>query len=186
VHVDWQIVVDVTIPIITLFLGVWAQRWMERRAALVSYFGHVSSFTWTPPKGTLVIINTHTVVLRNAGKRSATNVRVHHFMLPDYNMWPSVQHHREDLPDGSVDLVFPVLVPGEEVVLSYLYFPPTTATQVSGTIKSDEGFATTIPVLLQRMYPKWFNVLAATVLLCGLIAVGYLVVVLVRLLVSLA
>lgn len=32
--------------------------------------------------------NTHSVILRNAGRRPATNVRLSHYSLPDFSVWP--------------------------------------------------------------------------------------------------
>lgn len=118
-------------------------------------------------------MHTHSVVLRNAGRRSATNVRLHHFVLPDFNIWPQLQHNVETLPDGSQDIVIPTLVPGEEITISYLYFPPVTVAQVNAGIKSDQGFAQAIPVLLQRQYSRWFNLTAASLMLVGHVCIVY-------------
>ena len=68
----------------------------------------------------------------------------------------------------------PVLVPGEEVTVSYLYFPPLTFAGVNAGIKCDQGFARAIPVLLQRQYSKWVNSVVAVLMLLGLITVLYL------------
>jgi hypothetical protein len=59
--------------------------------------------------------------------------------------------------------------------VSYLYFPPLTAAGVNAGIKSDQGFAQAIPVLLQRRYPKWVNRIIGVLLLVGVIATLYLV-----------
>ena len=67
------------------------------------------------------------------------------------------------------------MVPGEEVTVSYLYFPPVTVAQINSGIRSDEGFAHAIPVLLQRIYPKWFTRMAAALMLIGLISLVYVV-----------
>jgi hypothetical protein len=161
-------------PIIALFVGVWVNRRFESRPVLISYFGHVSSFQHTPPGGQPLVVHTHSVVLRNAGRRQATNVRITHAVLPDFNIWPPLLHHTQDLPSGVRDIVIPVLVPGEQITISYLYFPPLTVAQVNAGIKCDQGFAQAIPVLLQRQYPAWFNALAATLMLLGLVAGLYL------------
>ena len=171
--INWSVVATIAAPIIALFVGVWINRRFENRPVLISYFGHVSAFRVVPPAGQPVFVNTHAVVLRNAGRRSANNVRLRHNVLPDFTIWPALQHHIEDLPAGGKEIVIPTLVPGEEVTVSYLYFAPVTVAQINAGIKSDEGFAHQIPVLLQRQYPKWFNVTAAALMLIGLISVVY-------------
>jgi len=172
--IDWNVLATIAAPIIALFLGVWVNRRFENRPALISYFGHVAAFVHAPPTGQPIHVHTHTVVLRNAGRKSATNVRLHHSVLPNFNIWPVLVHHVESLPDGSQDIVIPTLVPGEEITISYLYFAPLTFAEINAGIKYDQGFAHQIQVLLQRQYPRWFNVTAALLMLIGLIAVLYL------------
>jgi hypothetical protein len=172
-EIDWRAVATIAAPIIALFVGVWVNRRFESRPHLISYFSHVSAFRTTPPESDPVFVNTHSVVIRNAGRRRATNVRLRHTVLPDFNVWPAVQHYVEDLPGGFREIVFPIIVPSEEITISYLYFAPLTYAQVNAGIKSDEGLAHQIPVLLQRQYGKLFNATVAILMLIGLISVIY-------------
>ena len=173
--IDWNVVATLAAPIIALFVGVWINRWSENRPILVSYFSHVSAFRYTPPGSAPSQVNTHSVVLRNTGRKSATNVRLHHIVLPDFNIWPAIAHSVETLPDQSKDILLPTLVPGEEITVSYLYFPPLVANQINAGIKCDQGFANQITVLLQRQYPPWFNRAVITLFLIGVITVCYFV-----------
>jgi hypothetical protein len=172
--IDWVVVATIAAPIITLFVGVWVNRRFENRPVLVSYFSHVAAFIHRPATGQPFNVHTHSVVLRNAGRRSATNVRLHHVVLPDFNVWPTLVYHVETLPDESRDIVIPTLVPGEEITVSYLYFPPITVAQVNAGVKCDQGFAHAIPVLLQRQYSRWFNLTAAVLMLIGVVTIVYL------------
>ena len=171
--VDWQLFATVTVPILTLFVGVWVNRRFESRPILLSHWGHVSSFNYQKGDGTTGVVNTHTIVIRNAGRRAATNVRLHHSYLPDFNIWPAVQYQLEAVPNSGRDIVIPTIVPNEQLTISYLYFPPATYADVNSGVKCDEGFATQIPVLLQRQYPNWFNFTAATLMLLGIAALVY-------------
>ncbi len=173
--IDWNAVATIAAPVIALFVGVWVNRRFENRPVLISYFSHVSTFRYTPPGGEPVQVNTHSVVLRNTGRQRATNVRLHHANLTDFNIWPAVVHNIEALPNGSKDIVIPTLVPGEEITVSYLYFPPVIAGQVNAGIKSDQGFANQITVLLQRQYPPWFNRTVVALFLLGIITACYLI-----------
>lgn len=172
--IDWNVVATIASPVIALFVGVWVNRRFESRPMLISYFSHVSAFRYAPPGGQPLQVNTHSVVLRNAGRQSATNIRLHHAVLPEFNIWPTVVHNIETLPDGSKDIVIPTLVPGEEITVSYLYFPPVIVGQINAGIKCDQGFANQITVLLQRQYPRWFNRTVITLLLVGVVTVCYL------------
>jgi hypothetical protein len=172
--IDWTAVATIAAPIIALFVGVWINRRFENRPVLISYFGHVAVFLHHPTTGPPIHVHTHAVVLRNAGRRGATNVRLHHSTLPDFNIWPQLPYNVETLPDGTQDIVIPTMVPGEEVTISYLYFPPLTFAQVNAGIKCDQGFAQAIPVLLQRQYPRWLNLTSSVFTLVGMVAVIYL------------
>lgn len=173
--IDWNVVATFASPVIALFVGIWVNRRFESRPILISYFGHVSAFRHTPPGGQPLQVHTHSVVLRNAGRKGATNVRLHHVILPDFNIWPAVVYNIEALPDGSKDIVIPTLVPGEEITVSYLYFPPVIAGQVNAGVKCDQGFANQINVLLQRQFPRWFNRTVIALFLVGIVTVCYLV-----------
>lgn len=173
--IEWNAIATIAAPVIALFVGVWVNRRFESRPVLISYFGHISAIRTTPPNSESVQVHTHAVVLRNVGRQSATNVRLHHHTLPDFSIWPSIDYRTEDLPDGTKDIVIPTLVPGEEVTVSYLYFPPLTAANINAGVKSDQGFARQIPVLLQRQYPVWFNRTVQGLLILGVVTALYLI-----------
>ena len=107
------------------------------------------------PAGNINVVNTHSVVIRNAGKQAATNVRLSHSFLPEFNIFPPIKHQVEDVSNIGPDILIPTIVPGEEITISYLYFPPYTYAQINAGVKFDEGFAKQIPVLLQQQYPRW-------------------------------
>ena len=140
---------------------------------MLSHWGHVSSFNHRGEDGHNIIVNTHSVVIRNAGRRAATNVRLSHIHLPSFKIWPPVQHKLEDVPNSGPDIVIPIVLPNQHLTISYLYFPPITYAQINDGVKCDEGFATQIPVLLQRQYPGWFNYTAGTLMIVGMSVLVY-------------
>src|SRR4029078_9798034 len=107
-------------------------------------------------------------------RQSANNVRFRHLALPDFTLSPAVIYTVVQLPEGGSDILIPALVPNEEVTVSYLYFPPLTFDKINAGIRSDEGFAESVPVLLQRQYGKAFNITVGTVMLAGIVAIVYL------------
>ena len=171
--VDWQLLATVAMPILTLFIGVWVNRRFENRPKLLSHWGHVSSFNYHKGDGTTDIVNTHSVVIRNVGRRAATNVRLSHTFLQDFNIWPPVEYQLKEVPNSGQDIVIPTVIPNQQLTISYLYLPPVTYADVNAGVKCDEGFATQIPVLLQRQYPNWFNYTAAVLMIMGMATLAY-------------
>lgn len=171
--IDWQVFATVAAPIVTLFLGLWLDRRLESRPVLLSHWGHVSSFNYPRGDGGTGIVNTHSVVIRNVGRRAATNVRLSHTVLPDFTIWPAVEYQIREVPNSGADIVIPTLVPSQHLTISYLYFPPVTYANVNAGVKSDEGFATQIPVLLQRQYPKWYTAVARVLVIVGVATLMY-------------
>ena len=100
--VDWQFLATLAAPILTLFLGVWVNRRFENHPVLLSHWGHVSSFNFHTGDGTTGIVNTHSVIIRNVGRRAATNVRLSHTILPDFNIWPAVEYEVKEMPHSGL------------------------------------------------------------------------------------
>lgn len=171
--VDWTLVTSIAVPVACIFIGAWLTSRFEKRPEIVSYYGHASSFSIPSESGNGVVVNTHAVVLRNVGKRSAANVRMTHTTLPNVTVFPHIPYKTENLPGGGVDLVFPTIVPGAQITVSYLYFAPLLASGVNIGIKHDDGFAKAIPVILQRQFPAWIIRLAIGATAIGAITVGY-------------
>jgi hypothetical protein len=70
--------------------GALINHLMERRPRLLVYYGHVAAFQVTPPEAGAVRVgvNTHAVVIRNAGRATTHNVRVPHWGLLADNVPP--------------------------------------------------------------------------------------------------
>ena len=77
---DWTLFVNVAWPVALLVMGALINRYFERRPRLITYYGHTSAFRLRTPEQPEVF--THSIVIRNAGRRSATNVAV------GYNFFP--------------------------------------------------------------------------------------------------
>lgn len=144
--IDPDLIAKIAGPALSLVIGAVLKNYTEARSRVVSFIGHVSAFTLQDEQHT--VVHTHGVVVRNAGRRAARNVRLTHGVLPpNVTIYPPVQHSFERNSDGSGEIVFPVLVPKEQVTISYLYFPPLLWSQINSTTKSDEGFAKIINVM---------------------------------------
>jgi hypothetical protein len=146
ISLDLDTVAKLAAPIITLIGGALLKYFTEARSRVVSFVGHISSFTLQDEKRSAVF--SHSIVVRNAGTKAAKNVRLGHNVFPkDINIYPSVQYSVEVNPEGKSEIVIPTLVPKEQVTISYLYFPPVTVDRINSYTKSDEGFAKIINVI---------------------------------------
>lgn len=171
--IDWNIVATIVAPLLALFVGAFISRVFESRPRLITYLGYVSSHRIEPESGVSFDVFTHSIVLKNAGRRPARNVRITHTILPNFSVFPSIPFTVDNLPDGEIDIVLPVLVPNQEITISYLYYPPTTWDRINGPIKSDEGFAKTMRVMPVVQFSPWVNAIAAGLMLTGAIALIY-------------
>jgi hypothetical protein len=170
---DWTLFARYAAPVVALFVGVALDRLFERRPKLAAYLGHASAIWVQPANAARFLVNTHSVVVRNSGRKPATNVRLGHFQLPDFSVFPSISHQVVDLPDGSREILFPTLIPKEQVTVTYLYFPPVLWNNVNSTIRSDEGFARILNVLPTPQAPAWARRLAYVVLGIGSATILY-------------
>ena len=170
---DWQVIATISAPLIALVAGAVIERAVASRPKLLTYLGHVSSHRFQQQDGSVGEVYTHSVVLRNSGRAPVKNVSLAHPYLPNFNVYPDVQHEVHELPGGGREILIPTLVPSEQVTISYLYFPPVTWNQVNGQVKSDNGFAKVIQVLPTQQYPRWFNLLALALMVLGGVVVLY-------------
>lgn len=184
--IDWHLVIQVAIPIVTLLGGAFLERALERKAKVVVFYGHVASHnavaTQTSPA---MVINTHSIIIRNAGRLAAHNLRVRHgYLPPNFRIDPPRNWTKNSLPNGGDEILFDELVPNETISISYLYFPPLTWNQILTNVTSDEGFAlvqNVVPTVQSRLsWRIWRN----TMQTIGIITTVYLTVELVRFLLT--
>jgi len=157
-------------------VGAIVVKRVEGKPKLMSHWGHSSAFTVRPPEGEPFVIHTHEVVVQNAGKKSATNVRLSHYFLPDqFNISPSIPYSLETLPDGRRDIVIPALVPNQRITVAYLYYPPLTFTGVNAGIRYDDGFATPMEMELSAKNSVAFNLFAFSMFVIGCLTTLYFI-----------
>lgn len=171
-------------PIITLFIGMALDRYLERRPRLIRYLAHTAAVEITQPDSDPYVVHTHAIVVRNAGKKPAKNVRLGHQTLPNFTVYPSIDYEMVNLPDGSIELLFPRLVPGEQLSVTYLYFQPVVWKDINTYTKSDDGFAEIIYMLPTPQSPVWLVRASWILMFIGLAAISYGAVELVRFVLS--
>lgn len=191
---DSDALIKLLAPLLVAIVSNWARRRFEGRVKLMTYLVHSAANTFpanapaqpaataqgapnapaavAPPA--LNFIHTHALLVKNVGKKTAHNVRIGHNFLPGiFNIFPPVTH--EVIRNGnSGEIILPVLVPGEQVTVSYLYGPPLVVTEILGQVKADEGFATSGNVIPSvPPPPKWLAILLALLAFIGASTVLY-------------
>ena len=175
--IDWKVFLQIASSIIAVCVGAILNKYLSKREKLVAYYGHIASHAINSVVGGSEVtqINTHAVVIRNNGNKTATNVRVSHNVLPNIIIYPETNYEVKGLPSGGKELIIPRITPKKEFTISYLYFPPITYNDIISSIESDAGAAKIINVRLQQIFPLWFNALCISAMMLGLIAFIYIV-----------
>ena len=171
--IDWIIVATITATIAAPLAALGVATFLRRPSRVTFYFSHASIHRVpAPPGGQPLEVNTHSLVIQNTGWRPVHNVKLTHFLKPQsFTAYPDVKYRVSDLPGGGQEILFPSLVPKEQVTLSYLYYPPLIWSAIQGDIKSDEGFANNIQVNPIRQYPKWIHVIVGIFFYVGVLSV---------------
>ncbi|APO98326.1 hypothetical protein IPT12_22245 [Xanthomonas perforans] len=137
---DIDLIAKIAAPLLSLIVAVLIKHYLEGKSRLVTYIGNVAAF----PSNNAPQTHMHSVVLQNAGKKSAANVRVPHgvpLASVSVKVNPPMHYNFEFSPSGTFQILIPTLAPKEQVTISYLYEEPTVWNQVSWPSKSDDGLA---------------------------------------------
>jgi hypothetical protein len=139
-------------PIGGAIVGWFLHSYSQRGGKLITYYGHIDAFFLPIDNGQVLKVHTHNLVIRNTGPKVARNVRVSHSQLPPgFSVFPAREFTRHDLPNNmGTEIVFAAVVPGEQLALNYIYFPPVTADQITTTVKSDDGLAKRVNIFPTR------------------------------------
>jgi hypothetical protein len=171
VTIDWELVVKIAVPLGALVLGKCLDRILSNKPKLISYIGHVSTFTLQGEQAARVFA--HSVVLRNTGRVAAENVRVGHYVLPNYQLQPPIAFDIIKAPTGESEIHIAKLVPGEQVTISYLYFPPLTWDRVNAYTNSDAGPAKVLSVIPTPQPPRSLRLIMWALVLVGALTIFY-------------
>ncbi len=169
---ELEVIAKLTAPILTAIVGFIAKKYFEARPKLVTYLVHASAIPLNDEKETNV--NTHSIVVRNAGKRTAHNVRIGHNFLPKgYRLFPQLTHEITEAANGAAEVLIPTLVPNEQVNISYLYFPPVTWSQIHSYCKSDEGSAKLVNIVPSPQINKFQTICLLVLMFVGASTIVY-------------
>jgi hypothetical protein len=156
--------------VVSLIVGYILHRLTTRRADLIYYTSHVQWVTLPAQGGAPAVgpVGTFTLFLWNPGKAPAKEVHVGHFLLPGNNVFPDIPREIIQTPGGGWAIRFPVVPPKAVVSISYLFFGVLTVEQIVSYVGWEGGSAKRIPVMLQRIWPKWYIAILWVIFIAGL------------------
>lgn len=169
-----DVIAKLLAPVVTTVVGLIVKSYVEGRPKLITYLVHASAILLGNEQKTNV--NSHSVVVRNSGKKTAHNVRIGHNYLPAFQIVPALAYQIVQGPNGSAEIVVSTLVPGEQITISYLYFPPVVWSQVHAYCKSDEMSAKYINVIPSAQLSKFQTAVLSVLLFIGASTVVYWVI----------
>ncbi len=175
--INWLVVAQIAGPILAAILLAYIARAIERRPRLITWLVHAAAIPLQAPGGQQFTVHTHAIIVRNTGKRSATNVRLGHDQFPpNFSVYPAVNYTKSRTPGGGTEIVFPTMVPDEQLTVTYLYYPPMTWYQINTYAKSDEGSARALTMLPTPQLTPWVRWAVWALLFLGVVDVIYLIV----------
>ena len=152
--------------------GAWLAYWLSGKPRLIVFSPNSAAFQLNPTqKGSPAItIRASQVMVQNNGRKSASNVQfvAEPGIQPwQYNVFPAVDHRVRTGARGEWILELDFLGPGENVTVQILNGPQIAS------VRAKEGPAKAVPVIHQRLYPKWFNVTVLTLTGIGSLTLIY-------------
>jgi hypothetical protein len=155
--------------IVSLAVGYILHRLTSTSADLIYYTSHVQ---WVPlpvqpdqpPVGP---IGTFTLFLWNPGRAPAKEVHIGHYFIPANNVFPDIPREIVPTPGGGQALRFSIVPPKTTISISYLFFGVFTIEQIISYVGWEGGIAKRLPVILQRIWPKWYRVALIAVFIVG-------------------
>ncbi|MBF0594597.1 MAG: hypothetical protein HQL22_06485 [Candidatus Omnitrophica bacterium] len=183
-----QWLVSIVIPVI---ITEFIRRQINHRGPkLIYYSGEVITHRILPkvnqgdvqqsqniPAPQPVWLNSLIITIRNNGNTAAKNVEVSHPQAPEhYQLAPAIQHTVVRSDDGRrMTIQIPSIAPKETVAISYLFGTIANWNDVLEYVRSDEGHAEKINVILNRVFSMWFNIMVLGFCLLGIVFLGVII-----------
>ena len=147
--------------LVSLIVGLLLQRF-QAKPKLLYWLPGSFLFELKDPK---IALRTDSLTIQNAGRKPATDVEIIHKYRPDHFQFSTAISYLEEMtPNGEHIIKIPSLGAKEFIniqLLSHVQLP------ILLNVRSAEGQAGLIQVHLQRIFPRWLNVLFGILLLLG-------------------
>jgi len=165
---DYMSVVTAVAPIATVVVGYFGKRALDLKPRVVAFMASANSVVMGKGLETETTINSHVLIIRNDGGLAARNVRItHDHFPPNISVYPGVEYVPFENPQGFTELQFPLLAPGQQISVSYMYFPPLIWPQINCDVYSETGRAERVALLPRPRPARWIVVLRSALMFLG-------------------
>lgn len=171
---DWALYHPAIVSLIVTVLAAMILRWLQPKAKII--WSELYGFTYLVTNDNDDKLDgniwTRSMIVQNIGKETASGVEVIFNFQPGlYNIWPSLPHTTESLPDKRFVIRANSLAAKEWFrieLLSYDELPSVVRVRTAAT-----GEASNVPMMPMRVFPKpiLFMILAAMFL--GIFSIIY-------------
>lgn len=153
-------------------LAVWAKHVLQGKAQLIAFSPNSSFFQFEPPGPNVPALNIRSsqIMVQNLGRLPAENVEIISEASgapAGYNITPAVDFEVGATSSGRWLVKIPYIAPKELVTLQILNGANIEQVRCKG------GVAKFVPVMHQRLYPKWANFLAGGLMTIGIFSLVY-------------
>lgn len=146
-------------------------RYFEQKPNLCYWFPH--QFTFDQIEGNLTI-KTDSITIQNLGNKPSEQIEVIHKSKPDYfKIYPSLSYKEETNPNGEHLIIIDSLGPKEFFTIQLLSYKTLPYVM---SIRSKEGIAKSIPIIIHRVYPKYIQIAAFLIMAVGAISIVSIIV----------
>lgn len=154
--------------VIASIVSGWFLRNTEFKPKLCYWFPHNFIYNTTLPDGRPYFVQTSSITLQNLGRKAAEGIEIIHKTRPDhFQFYPSIPFQEEMTANGEHIIKIDNLGPKEFFTLQILSFISLQGSAPLLNIRSKEGAARQISIQLQRLWPKWVNLLVGGLVLVG-------------------
>jgi len=146
----------------SLTVGVLS-KYLEPKAKLVYWLPHTFFFHL---KAENVALQTNSLTIQNLGRRAAEDIEIIHRERPEFFQFsPPLEFEEQISPAGEFVLKIRYLGPKEWFTLQLLNYKTVPYLL---NVRSREGVAKQINIVLQRVFPRWVHILYGSLTLIGL------------------
>ena len=179
-------IVALIVPLVTWALNTFFRAKAKLLLASPHTFTFLVQQPLIDPQGIQIApnqtVHTRSLIVRNAGKETATRVEwVFNWKPLCINVWPSRHFEEHTEPDNRYVMIFDSLAPNE--YLGCELFSINNELPNLLILRSDQCVAQTINMYPQPVVPNWQRRIAVTLMLAGLALVVYATIVLLQYLV---
>jgi hypothetical protein len=157
---------------VVTFAAVLARHWLQGTVRLIAFSPNSSFFEFAPPDPSVppITIRSSQVMVKNVGRLPAENVEIISESTGNpagYNLLPAVDFEVGATNTGRWLVKIPYIAPKEMITLQILNGANIEQVRCKG------GVAKFVPIIHQRLYPAWANVIAGGLMIFGVFSVFY-------------